>query len=63
MIQSIWFELKHPIRGRFEVMRIDDAVFGVVYNARYKKRVFVGKTLGEAVGKMLDSVDWKSVLK
>ena len=62
MIQSVWFQLKTPIKGRFEVIRVDDEHFGVVFNARYKKRIFAGKTLGDAVGKMLDSINWQDVL-
>ena len=61
--QSVWFELKKPIRGRFEVVRIDDPIIGVVFNVRHKKRIYKGKTLGDAVGKMLDSINWQNILK
>ena len=62
MIQSVWFQLKTPIKGHFEVVKVNDELAGVVFNARYKKRIFAGKTLGEAVGKMLDSINWQGVL-
>jgi len=62
-IQRVTFTLKTPIRGNFEVLRIDSEQFGIVFNASYKKKVYWGKTLGQAVGKMLDSINWQNVLK
>jgi hypothetical protein len=61
-ITRVEFQVDTPKRTKFEVLRVNEPSFGVVYNVRYKKRVFNGKTVGQAIGKMFDSINWGNVL-
>ena len=61
-IQRIHFELEKPTGVHFVVVRINDDLHGIVFNVIRGRKLYHGKTIGTAVGKMFNDVDWSKVL-
>ena len=56
IIKVMNFRLTVPTDVRFEVAMGQSEEFGTKFNVRFKGKVFQGDTMGEAVGKMFNSV-------